>query len=163
MTQHTIPIIIEIDEQRFEISTDQLDGLEHQLKSEGVYMFRDQHQSYEMKVIHFDLISGKCTVSVDGQIKEISIIREIDVMIEKMGLNVSHSKKQHVVSAPMPGLVTSIKATIGDHVEKGTPLIILEAMKMENVISAPHDAVIKSIRVSMGQAVERGLPLVELM
>jgi biotin carboxyl carrier protein len=82
-------------------------------------------------------------------------------MIEKMGLNTLHSKKLSVMEAPMPGLVTSIKVAPGDHVTKGTTLLILEAMKMENVIAAPHEATIKEIKVKVGQAVERGFPLVE--
>jgi len=65
--------------------------------------------------------------------------------------------------ATMPGLVTEIKIAIGQHVDKGTPLVILEAMKMENVIAAPHDATIKEINVQVGQAVERGFPLLEFL
>ena len=61
----------------------------------------------------------------------------------------------------MPGLVTSIKMTQGQEVEKGTPLLILEAMKMENVITAPHQAIIKEIKVIVGQPVDKGAVLVE--
>ena len=43
----------------------------------------------------------------------------------------------------------------GDEVEKGTPLLILEAMKMENVIKSPGDVVIKEILVGKGKAVEK--------
>jgi biotin carboxyl carrier protein len=63
--------------------------------------------------------------------------------------------------APMPGLVTGIKIAAGQEVEKGTPLLILEAMKMENVIVAPHQAIIKEIKVTPGQAVEKGAVLLE--
>jgi biotin carboxyl carrier protein len=61
----------------------------------------------------------------------------------------------------MPGLVTGIKTEAGKEVEKGTPLLILEAMKMENVIVAPHQAIIKEIKVIAGQAVEKGAVLLE--
>jgi biotin carboxyl carrier protein len=83
------------------------------------------------------------------------------MMIERMGLNVAASKKLPYLEAPMPGLVSVIKVSKGDQVEKGTPLLVLEAMKMENVITAPQEAVVKSILVKVGQAVEKGLKLIE--
>ncbi len=129
--------------------------------SAGEYRLQDGDTQHKINVVEFDLYARTCTVEMDGQLKQVRIIRELDIMIEKMGLNATHSIKQSLMVAPMPGLVTEIKVTIGEHVDKGTPLLILEAMKMENVISAPHEAVIKEIKVNVGQAVERGLPLLE--
>ena len=83
--------------------------------------------------------------------KKSLLIDDLDLLIEKMGLNSTQSKKLSVLNAPMPGLVTGIKITEGQEVEKGTPLIILEAMKMENVIIAPHHAIIKQINVSLAR------------
>ena len=109
----------------------------------------------------FDLANRLCTLKVDGEIKKVAFLRDLDLLIEKMGLNSTQSKKQSVLHAPMPGLVTSIKITQGQEVEKGNPLLILEAMKMENVITAPHHAIIKQINVMVGQAVDKGAVLVE--
>ena len=108
-----------------------------------------------------DPSSRRYTLKIDGEIKEVTLIDNLDLLIEKMGLNSTKTKKLSVLKAPMPGLVTGIKITAGQEVEKGTPLIILEAMKMENMISAPHHAIIKSVHVSVGQAVEKGSLLVE--
>jgi 3-methylcrotonyl-CoA carboxylase alpha subunit len=55
--------------------------------------------------------------------------------------------------APMPGLVKLVSARQGDHVSKGKPLLVLEAMKMEHTITAPVDGVIASI-VGQGEQVE---------
>jgi biotin carboxyl carrier protein len=154
-------IVIEIDGTRFEVNSDDLvnqDDTQHQNR---VFHLQYDDKQYDIEVLEIDHISGHCTLSINGQVKEIQMIREIDIMIEKMGLNASHAKRESFMYAPMPGMVTSIKITPGEHVEKGSPLIILEAMKMENVIAAPHDAVVKDIKVSLGQAVERGAPLVE--
>jgi biotin carboxyl carrier protein len=61
----------------------------------------------------------------------------------------------------MPGLVIKLLAEPGTKVQKGDPLLILEAMKMENVIKAIGDATVKSVGVTQGEAVEKGHLLIE--
>jgi 3-methylcrotonyl-CoA carboxylase alpha subunit len=65
------------------------------------------------------------------------------------------------LNAPMPGVITLIKAKPGDQVEAGSVLMIMEAMKMEHAIKAPHDGVIKSFRFKPGDQVKDGDLLVE--
>ena len=60
--------------------------------------------------------------------------------------------------APMPGLVKLVRATAGDKVTKGQPLLVLEAMKMEHTIAAPHDGTIAEI-ASEGSQVSEGAVL----
>jgi biotin carboxyl carrier protein len=57
------------------------------------------------------------------------------------------------IKAPIPGLIKSVLAAVGEQVEAGQPLFILEAMKMENEIHAPKSGVIGQIRVKPGQDV----------
>ena len=54
------------------------------------------------------------------------------------------------VECPMPGTVLDIKVSVGDQVQAGQVLLILEAMKMENEISAPSAGTIDSIQVQKG-------------
>ncbi|MBP0438934.1 acetyl-CoA carboxylase biotin carboxylase subunit [Tianweitania sediminis] len=61
--------------------------------------------------------------------------------------------------APMPGLVKLVRVAPGDTVQKGQPLLVLEAMKMEHTITAPQDAVVATI-VSQGDQVEDKVVLV---
>ncbi|WP_462319540.1 acetyl/propionyl/methylcrotonyl-CoA carboxylase subunit alpha [Marinilabilia sp.] len=63
--------------------------------------------------------------------------------------------------APIPGKITSILAMPGDKVSRGTPLLILEAMKMENTINANSDGVLKNICINNGDQVKAGQLLVE--
>ncbi|NUQ12414.1 MAG: acetyl-CoA carboxylase biotin carboxyl carrier protein subunit, partial [Gemmatimonadaceae bacterium] len=65
--------------------------------------------------------------------------------------------------APMPGLVVRIAVQEGDRVQAGTPLVVMEAMKMENELKAPVDGVVGPVRVRPGEAVEKGAVLVELV
>ena len=66
------------------------------------------------------------------------------------------------VSSPMPGKILSVKKNVGDSVNKGDTILVLEAMKMENDIVAPEDGTIASIDVNEGASVEAGAVLATL-
>ena len=63
--------------------------------------------------------------------------------------------------APMPGKVIALIAAEGAVVEKGAPLLILEAMKMEHTITAPAAGTVKGFRFAVGDQVGDGAELVE--
>ncbi len=60
------------------------------------------------------------------------------------------------VTAPIPGTILSINVNVGDTVEEGQVLMILEAMKMENEIMSPKAGKVASINTTKGSAVESG-------
>jgi 3-methylcrotonyl-CoA carboxylase alpha subunit len=64
--------------------------------------------------------------------------------------------------APMPGKVIALLAEPGRAVEKGAPLLVLEAMKMEHTVLAPRAGVVRSFRFAPGDQVGEGDELVEL-
>ncbi|MFF4225571.1 acetyl/propionyl/methylcrotonyl-CoA carboxylase subunit alpha [Streptomyces sp. L500] len=57
------------------------------------------------------------------------------------------------LTAPMPGTVTVVKAAVGDEVEAGQSLLVVEAMKMEHVIAAPHAGTVTELDVTPGSTV----------
>ena len=60
----------------------------------------------------------------------------------------------------MPGKVMSVMVAEGDLVERGQPLLVLEAMKMEHRIDAPWNGTVKTINVTAGDQVANGATLV---
>ncbi len=62
----------------------------------------------------------------------------------------------------MPGKVVKILKKIGERVQKGETLVILEAMKMENEIKCGTDGVIKAIHVKEGDALEQKVLMMEI-
>ena len=58
--------------------------------------------------------------------------------------------------APMPGMVVSYAKQVGDAVDEGETVVVLEAMKMENALPAPTDGTIKAINYSSGDSVAKG-------
>lgn len=66
------------------------------------------------------------------------------------------------MKAKVPGVVEEIKFAVGDSVQKGQPVIILEAMKMKMPVPAHQSGTIKSIAVKAGDRVNPGSLLFEI-
>nr|WP_239478500.1 biotin/lipoyl-containing protein [Megamonas hypermegale] len=64
------------------------------------------------------------------------------------------------VSAPMPGKIVKLVASVGQAVNAGDTLLILEAMKMQNEIAAPCAGTVKSFSVNAGDSVKPGQAMV---
>jgi acetyl/propionyl-CoA carboxylase alpha subunit/acetyl-CoA carboxylase carboxyltransferase component len=67
-----------------------------------------------------------------------------------------------VVRSPAPALVVATPLAVGDEVDAGAPILVLESMKMENVLRAPFRARVRECPVAVGSQVETGAPLMRL-
>jgi 3-methylcrotonyl-CoA carboxylase alpha subunit len=74
----------------------------------------------------------------------------------------SHEVAGGGLTAPMPGKILAVLVEPGRHVAKGTPLMIMEAMKMEHTITAPADGVVSRINFGVGSVVSEGAELLEI-
>ncbi|MFM8541962.1 MAG: biotin/lipoyl-containing protein, partial [Chakrabartia sp.] len=63
---------------------------------------------------------------------------------------------------PMPGLVTAIHVTVGEKVEAGQPLAIVEAMKMENILRAEKSGLVKSVNAVAGDSLAVDAVILEM-
>lgn len=99
--------------------------------------------------------SGETALVVNGRKVSLEITSDKELLLRQLGVAGSTQQKAAELKAPMPGLVTRILVKEGQEVEKGTPLLAIEAMKMENVIKASAPGVVSSILVSQGRAVEK--------
>lgn len=52
------------------------------------------------------------------------------------------------VKSKVPGVVDEVKAAVGDKIEKGQPVVILEAMKMKMPVASPEAGVLRKVRTS---------------
>ena len=64
------------------------------------------------------------------------------------------------LTAPMPGKIVEVLVADGSDVKRGTPLLVLEAMKMEHTITAPADGRIERVKFKAGDQVEEGVELI---
>jgi biotin carboxyl carrier protein len=97
---------------------------------------------------------GVSVVHVDGETYRIRVEEETRYLIRTRGAAAAAAGQ--VLKAPMPGRVVLIEVTVGQRVQRGDGLVILEAMKMENEFRASGEGTVKEIRVQAGQAVNPG-------
>ena len=68
-----------------------------------------------------------------------------------------------VITAGTPGVITSVNVSVGQHVQKGDTVCILEVMKMETKVAAPKDGQITEIMVQKGGSVKAGDALMKMI
>ena len=78
-------------------------------------------------------------------------------MIEKVPPDLSR-----FLICPMPGLLVSLNVAVGDKVEAGQPLAVVEAMKMENILRAEKTATVKVINAKAGESLAVDAVILEL-
>lgn len=122
----------------------------------------ENHTAYEVAVVASDF--GKKTVQllVNGRRYDLRIADEYDLQVDKMGLLTTTTAQLNHIEAPMPGLIVEVLVELGQEILKGTPLLVLSAMKMENIILSPGEGTVQSITISNGDTVEKGQLLLEL-
>ncbi len=62
---------------------------------------------------------------------------------------------EEALKAPMPGMIINYQAKVGDKVNEGDPVVILEAMKMAIDLPAPKSGTVKSLNFKVGDRVNR--------
>ncbi len=87
---------------------------------------------------------------------------ELEELLDNYVVKPSKSVDMGQIMVPIPGLVSQIFIEIGDSVEKGQKLFILEAMKMENEISSTKKGFVSNIYVKPGVSVEKGDLVMEI-
>jgi 3-methylcrotonyl-CoA carboxylase alpha subunit len=93
-------------------------------------------------------------IFIDGAHRRLTLHEELE------GLDIDAGGGS--LAAPMPGKVIAVMVKRGDKVQKGAPLLILEAMKMEHTIFAPGDGEVKEIHYAAGEQVAEGAELLRI-
>jgi biotin carboxyl carrier protein len=93
-------------------------------------------------------------VTIHGRSHEVAIV---DPKRLRSGQNSDrHHHGVAEILAPMPGKVVRVQTEAGASVEKGTGVVVVEAMKMQNEMKSPRAGVVVSINVKPGDTVNAG-------
>jgi 3-methylcrotonyl-CoA carboxylase alpha subunit len=142
--------IVTIDSQQFELSPD----------GEALEILATRDEELEIRVagrvhvVPYVVQGSTVYFSFDGETYVADVAAE--------GTRARARHRDHSTEAPMPGVVLKILVRAGDVVVKGTPLMILEALKMEHQIVAGHEGKILSINCTEGELVQPGVELVSI-
>lgn len=131
------------------------------LKDGERYHVLHNNKSYNVDVIEANFEEKKFELMVNGTSYTYEAKDRFDLLLKELGMENLVSAAANDLKAPMPGLVLKVQVKLGDTVQKGDALLVLEAMKMENVLKATGDATIKSIKAEIGKAVEKNQVLIE--
>ena len=116
----------------------------------------------DAEIERFDSHSGQITVNghryrlVTSTHGPIHLV-EVDGVTHRVSLD-----EGGVIRCPVPALVVATPVAVGDEVESGAPILVLESMKMETVLRAPFRARVRKLLVSVGGQAETGAALLRL-
>jgi len=113
-------------------------------------------------VVQRRLGRGTYVLWIDGFRYEAEALDERERAIRDLTAAAARPGGPAPLVAPMPGLIVRVKVQVGDTVQAGQGLVVMEAMKMENELRAAAPGRVKAIVATPGTAVEKGARLVEL-
>lgn len=99
--------------------------------------------------------NGGWEILLQGRRFNVIVEDERERRLRLAGGQTSQQEGRFILLSPMPGLVIDIPVEVGDQVEKGDVLVILESMKMQNELTAPRDGKISRIQAKVNDNVER--------
>ncbi|WP_444542084.1 acetyl-CoA carboxylase biotin carboxyl carrier protein subunit [Chitinimonas arctica] len=126
-------------------------------------------------VAHGTLDGHRLDATLDGYRLAVSVVRQADTLtlvhdgrntvlhpFNPLLAGLEAAEAGGGLTAPMPGTVVAVHVRTGDTVEKGQPLMILEAMKMEHTILAPQAGQVAEVFFQKGEQVKEGAALLEI-
>ena len=123
-------------------------------------LLQTNNQTIQVRCLGVDRNTKTVTILYNNHKYSAKITEPMDELLKSMGLENALVPKISEVKAPMPGLVLDVLVSVGQAVEIGEKILVLEAMKMENAIKSPTAGTIASIHVTKGQAVDKNFVLI---
>lgn len=154
-------IEVELDGSEIEMAAGKTHALLTEVEGTPVRMLTVGDEVHRI-VVRPGATRGRYTLWVDGFRHEVEALDERARAIRELSAHSSETSGPAPLLAPMPGMIVRVNVQVGDAVQAGQGLVVMEAMKMENELRASAAATVKAIRVQPGTAVEKGALLLEM-
>jgi biotin carboxyl carrier protein len=124
-----------------------------------VYSLLVDGRSYEVRVSPG---ADGLDVTWQGRTIPVEVKHPLEKLLQQQGA-VAGRGRGETISAPMPGAVVALRVQVGDTVQPGQAVVVLEAMKMQNELTAHSGGVVSEVLVVEKAAVSAGQALVRLL
>ncbi|MGB6152420.1 MAG: biotin/lipoyl-containing protein [Pricia sp.] len=153
---------VRVSEEEFQLVKSDVSVLDvHRINASELHVLKN-NMAYDVRLLKANFAGRTITLSVNGNVYDVEIKDEDDLMVQKMGLLTNASQRLQDIKAPMPGLIIDILVEPGQSIEEGTPLFILSAMKMENQILSQGSGTVKALAVAVGDPVEKAQLVIQM-
>jgi acetyl/propionyl-CoA carboxylase alpha subunit len=99
---------------------------------------------------------------LDGWYFDTTVRTKLEETVHELQMDIQKVEHKYDIKAPMPGLILKINKCLGDTVEIGESILVLEAMKMENDLRSPVNGTVKKIHFKEGQTVEKDFTIISI-
>ncbi len=138
-------LVVKVDDESFTIKAEQ--------GEDGTFHINDTINDFAIKLIK--KTGSKLEIEIDDQPRVVEWQRVSKTQAVKAPATTSGGgpKVAGGVYPPMPGKITEVHVSVGDAVDAGQTICILEAMKMFNELKAPKSGTVKEVNIETGSAV----------
>ncbi len=150
-----------IDGEEIMVTQKDIDTMDNHATPVGYHVL-EKNKAYHVTPPKVGLNPKTGTIHVNNKRFRFDIMDQYDQLVNSMGLDAVIEIKVTDIIAPMPGLILDIMVKVGDEIEAGSSILILEAMKMENVIKAEGNGIVKSINFAVRATVDKGAVIIEM-
>jgi biotin carboxyl carrier protein len=147
---------VNISDERPTVDGEKVDARVVRLNRNGLHMMRHGKQALELFLSTLDDETYQMVMTGGRR-----IVTRISSHLRKHAKSASAECRDHVLTAPMHGLVVDVLVQEGDMVEKGQTLVVLESMKMQMQLRSPSTGKVTKVIVQPGSQVEKGALLVQ--
>jgi propionyl-CoA carboxylase alpha chain len=167
--------VVVVNDNEYSVNAKYKDGTLTAIYNHNTYSVRGKWKQNSYKLLYVTINDDvDITVKIErqnnkylirhaGMKTECCVFKPHVAELNKLMLNNEAEEiSEESVKSPISGLLVKLYVNVGDQVEIGQPLFVVEAMKMENIIGAETTMVIKNIPIQEGKSVQAGDVILEL-
>jgi biotin carboxyl carrier protein len=150
-----LPFLLDVNAGQYTFQITDADNIMINDADTNIQYILDNNKSKLVAVKEVNHELKRYQIKIDGRNYQVQLSDAVDQQMLTMNLKSKKLNQLKELRAPMPGLVRQVNVQVGDEVNVGDSLFILEAMKMENLLKSPVKGTVSNLFVKPGESVEK--------